>query len=169
MQIPISTLVLYPHSSKCYDDLLLRLRCCAGRQLPRSARIPQRSFRTLDRNPLNRSNWRRFHNYRSYKVSQPHSRSIEAILIESSPAIPFQLTPTAAAHSLETAAASALGLKGILSLMLSRVLGHFGVEIDPGIERIAFRPLLLPCWRVDISLQGVGTLASGNSVELICA
>ncbi|TNY19898.1 hypothetical protein DMC30DRAFT_447514 [Rhodotorula diobovata] len=69
--------------------------------------------------------------------------------------IPFQLAPDAALRVSETAAASAFGVQNVFRLLASRFLRRwFGFSLDNEIRRIAFTPLLVPVWKVDLSLKG---------------
>lgn len=55
----------------------------------------------------------------------------------------------------ETAAASAFGVQNVFRLLASRFLRRwFGFSLDNEIRRIAFTPLLVPVWKVDLSLKG---------------
>lgn len=72
--------------------------------------------------------------------------------------IPFLLTPQAATRTLENAAHAAFGVSGTAKLLLSRFLHRFNIPYDPPLKCIAFRPLLVPTWRVDLRLCARGVL-----------
>lgn len=69
--------------------------------------------------------------------------------------IPFQLAPDAALRVSETAAASAFGVQNVFRLLASRFLKRwFGFALDDEIRQIAFTPLLVPVWKVDLAMRG---------------
>lgn len=69
--------------------------------------------------------------------------------------IPFQLAPDAALRVSETAAASAFGVQNVFRLLASRFLQRwFGFALDDEIRQIAFTPLLVPVWKVDLAMRG---------------
>ncbi|BGP45791.1 hypothetical protein JCM10450v2_001621 [Rhodotorula kratochvilovae] len=69
--------------------------------------------------------------------------------------IPFQLAPDDALQVSETAAASAFGVPQVFRLLVSRFLRRwFGFNLDTEIRRIAFTPLLVPVWKVDLAMKG---------------
>ncbi|GAA6056316.1 hypothetical protein JCM3770_000666 [Rhodotorula araucariae] len=71
------------------------------------------------------------------------------------PAIPFQFGPEDGLRVSETAAASAFGVPQVFRLLVSRFLRRwFGFNLDTEIRRIAFTPLLVPVWKVDLAMKG---------------
>ncbi|GAA5890976.1 hypothetical protein JCM8208_003114 [Rhodotorula glutinis] len=69
--------------------------------------------------------------------------------------IPFQLAPDAALRVSETAAASAFGVQNVFRLLASRFLKRwFGFHLDDEIRHVAFTPLLVPVWKVDLAMKG---------------
>ncbi|GAA6043412.1 hypothetical protein JCM8097_008578 [Rhodosporidiobolus ruineniae] len=79
--------------------------------------------------------------------------------------IPFHLSPEKGLQISSTAAHSAFGISHVLRLFLARFFSKFGLSPDAlggffhtGVNRIAFRPLLLPVWKVDLALKGKALL-----------
>ncbi|GAA5971360.1 hypothetical protein JCM21900_001463 [Sporobolomyces salmonicolor] len=72
--------------------------------------------------------------------------------------IPFVLAPKNGLSVCETAAHSAFGVSSVFALLVSRFLRRFGYEFDTGVEQLAFKPLLLPTWKVDIAMKGKALL-----------
>lgn len=68
-------------------------------------------------------------------------------------------TPATAIDRLEAAAHTALGLPSLGRLLWSRFARAFlGMEVELPAEMVAFKPLLVPTWRVDLCLTGRGML-----------
>ncbi|KAK4048727.1 hypothetical protein OIO90_005720 [Microbotryomycetes sp. JL221] len=70
-------------------------------------------------------------------------------------------------RTCDAAAASALGLPVMLSHLVSRFAAWLGFRIDTGVQRVAFQPILLPTWRVDLAMQGKGLLAEDTEFHLM--
>ncbi|GAA6016968.1 hypothetical protein JCM10207_007865 [Rhodosporidiobolus poonsookiae] len=78
------------------------------------------------------------------------------------PSIPFQLSPERGLAHADTAAHSAFGIGYVFRLLLARFFHKwFGVSpqaaggfFDTGVKRIAFRPVLVPLWKVDLAMKG---------------
>ncbi|GAA5867544.1 hypothetical protein JCM8547_001214 [Rhodosporidiobolus lusitaniae] len=78
--------------------------------------------------------------------------------------IPFQITPERGVHISTTAAHSAFGVGYVLRLLLARFFHRFfGVSLDSGffhtgVKRVAFKPVLLPIWKLDLAVKGKALL-----------
>ncbi|GJN88766.1 hypothetical protein Rhopal_001735-T1 [Rhodotorula paludigena] len=70
-------------------------------------------------------------------------------------AIPFQLSPKDGQRISEMAAASAFGVSHVFRLVVSRFLRRwFGFDLGHDVRQIAFKPLLVPVWKVDLAMKG---------------
>lgn len=79
----------------------------------------------------------------------------------------FQCDKETASKRLTTAAASAFGGKSILLLMLSRFGKTFlGLNIQEPVTQIAIIPMLLPYFKVDLSLRGRITIGDDNDMDI---
>ncbi|GAA5976912.1 hypothetical protein JCM11641_002194 [Rhodosporidiobolus odoratus] len=80
--------------------------------------------------------------------------------------IPFQIAPERGLQICLTAAHSAFGISYVFRLLLARFFRKwFGMDteamggfFDTGVKRIAFKPVLLPVWKVDVAMQGKALL-----------
>lgn len=53
------------------------------------------------------------------------------------------------------AAASAFGVSHVFRLVVSRFLRRwFGFDLGHDVRQIAFKPLLVPVWKVDLAMKG---------------
>ncbi|GAA6000816.1 uncharacterized protein JCM10292_006442 [Rhodotorula paludigena] len=69
--------------------------------------------------------------------------------------IPFQLSPKDGQRISEMAAASAFGVSHVFRLVVSRFLRRwFGFDLGHDVRQIAFKPLLVPVWKVDLAMKG---------------
>lgn len=81
-------------------------------------------------------------------------------------AVPFQIAPQRGLHISETAAHSVFGVTYVLRLLLARFFKRFfGIDkeayggfFDTGVKKVAFTPLLLPMWKVDLAMKGKALL-----------
>ncbi|KAL8278492.1 hypothetical protein RQP46_009182 [Phenoliferia psychrophenolica] len=76
--------------------------------------------------------------------------------------IPFLLPPDRADHTLETAAHAAFGVGATAQLIFGRILRRFGIHFEPPVRRLAFAPMLIPTWRVDLRTSARGVLADSG-------
>ncbi|GAA5840392.1 hypothetical protein JCM11251_006548 [Rhodosporidiobolus azoricus] len=80
--------------------------------------------------------------------------------------VPFQISPSRGLHISNTAAHSAFGISYVLRLVLARFFQRFfGISPDAfggffhtGVKRVAFKPLLVPVWKVDLAVKGKALL-----------
>ncbi|KAM0792156.1 hypothetical protein ACM66B_004854 [Microbotryomycetes sp. NB124-2] len=82
--------------------------------------------------------------------------------------LPFVLDPRDALRTCDAAAHSAFGLSSMLSHFFARFGAWLGFNnIQTGVKRVAFKPVLLPTWRVDLAMQGKALLAEDIEFSLL--
>lgn len=91
---------------------------------------------------------------RSFSKSKRNNTKIETVL--------FACDETTAKERLETAAASAFGLMTVVKLLLYRFSRPLGFQMENPLELKAIKPMLLPYFKVDLSMRGQITV--GESV-----
>ncbi|GAA5880671.1 hypothetical protein JCM1840_005167, partial [Sporobolomyces johnsonii] len=93
------------------------------------------------------------------KDARPEARSAEqkkpqAEASKTIQTIPFVLSPANGLNVCRQAAHIGFGFSAVCKDILSRILRPFGVSYDSGVEQLAFRPVLLPVWKVDLAMTG---------------
>ncbi|SCZ96620.1 BZ3500_MvSof-1268-A1-R1_Chr4-4g07486 [Microbotryum saponariae] len=78
-------------------------------------------------------------------------------------AIPFHLPGWKASEYCSVGAHSAFGFGTFLRMTLNRVFGNI---FETGVERLAFRGVLLPVWKIDLAIKGTAWLDAQMSMSV---
>ncbi|KAK4053675.1 hypothetical protein OIV83_001331 [Microbotryomycetes sp. JL201] len=132
----------------------------ASPQASTSTIPPRHAYGSPQSRPLSTSS----HLWQAHKPSPTSAHQRRSAKIET---LPFVLQPTDAVRTCDAAAHSAFGLSTMLSHMFARFGAWLGFNIQTGVRRLAFKPVLLPTWRVDLAMQGKALLAEDVEFSLL--
>ncbi|GAA5917675.1 hypothetical protein JCM6882_008319 [Rhodosporidiobolus microsporus] len=147
--------------------LQLHTRAALARlPLPRPTTPLPSSFSSRSFSSSTRQQYPRTDRGTAQKQQQQSTEELKASAGGKIQTVPFQITPERGLHISNTAAHSAFGVTYVLRLLLARFFQRFfgvspeafGGFFHTGVRRIAFKPLLLPVWKVDLAMQGKALL-----------